>query len=241
MRRILLVTFLLFFCFGSSMAQSVYVGGLFPTIDHSGKLTNKLDYNLYYFGAFPLVNFNTSTSSDNARFLLFYSEQALTYNLNQQFSLTASYVYQRENSSPNNYWDENRLYAQATFKHTINRMNIKHRLRFDNRFIKNETLGKMPYMHRLRYLVGMDRALAGGKNKLYLTAYEEVFLNTFSNAMAVYGENWAYAAIGFKLGKQNKIELGPLFITWITSKNTWFNQFYGQVTWVSSLDFTKSK
>jgi hypothetical protein len=62
-------------------------------------------------------------------FLLFYSEQALTYNLNQQFSLTASYVYQ----------------------------------------------------------------------------------------------------------------LGPLFITWITSKNTWFNQIYGQVTWVSSLDFTKSK
>jgi hypothetical protein len=70
MLRILLVTFLLFFSFGSSMAQTAYVGGLFPTIDHLGKLTNKLDYSLYYFGAFPLVNFNTSTSSDNARFFV---------------------------------------------------------------------------------------------------------------------------------------------------------------------------
>ena len=57
----ILGTFAMVFCLtASSKAQSTYVGGLFPTIDHSGTITKYLDYSFYYFGAFPLVNFNNS-------------------------------------------------------------------------------------------------------------------------------------------------------------------------------------
>ncbi len=238
----ILGTFAMVFCLtGALNAQSTFAGGLFPTIDHSGTITKHLDYSFYYFGAIPLVNFNNHHISKAPNFLLFYSEQSLTFNVNKHLSFTGSYVCQRENVTKDNYSNENRVHIQATFKHSANTVNLKHRLRFDNRFVHNRTTSETPYTHRLRYLIGLDFPIKSKKNNLYFTAYEEAFFNTFKNEGAVYGENWAYAAIGVKLNDKNKIETGPLYITWNTGGNNWFHQYYLQLTWVSHLDFTKSK
>ena len=51
-------------------SQSVYYGGVFPTIDHSADLTNKFGYGLYYFAAFPIINFDKPDVNKNANFLL---------------------------------------------------------------------------------------------------------------------------------------------------------------------------
>ena len=51
-------------------AQSINVGGIFPTIDHSGTISNKLDYSLYYFAAFPNVNFGKPNVSKDSYFPL---------------------------------------------------------------------------------------------------------------------------------------------------------------------------
>jgi hypothetical protein len=233
---------LFYLCFGLfqwSMAQSTHVGGLFPTIDHSGTISKHLDYSLYYFGAFPLVNFNAPDVAKDAKLLLFYSEQALTYNVNKQLSFSGSYVYQRENGTDGVYASENRVFVQATYKHSAKALNLKHRVRFDNRFVYNSVTKETPYTHRLRYLLGLECPIKSKKNNLYFTAYEEVFFNTFKNASAAYAENWAYAAIGFKLNERNKLETGPLYITWNTGGDDWFNQYYLQFTWISHLDLSK--
>ncbi|NOT37992.1 MAG: DUF2490 domain-containing protein [Saprospiraceae bacterium] len=222
-------------------AQSTYVGGLFPTIDHTGKINKRFDYSLYYFGAFPIINIKSPDNSKHPDFLLFYSEQAFTYNVNPKFSFTGSYVYQRENVTKDNYSNENRVHIQATYKHSTKTINLKHRLRFDNRFVHNRTTGETPYTHRLRYLIGLDFPIKSKKNNLYFTAYEEAFFNTFKNAGAAYEENWAYAAIGVKLNDKNKIETGPLYITWNTGTKNWFHQFYLQFTWISYVDYTRNK
>jgi hypothetical protein len=111
-------------------------------------------------------------------------------------------------------------------------------LRFDNRFIQDHVTGKTPYTNRIRYLIGINIPI---KDKLYFAAYEEAFFNTYKGATAIYAENWAYAAIGIKLNEKNKIEVGPLYITWNAGVNTWFNQYYLQVTWVSHINLTKTK
>lgn len=241
MKRIFALHIILLFCSCDTFAKSSFVGGLFPTIDHSGTITKHLDYSLYYFGAFPLVNFKNPDISKDPNFLLFYSEQALTYNINEHFSLTGSYVYQRENVTKSNFSNEHRAYIQATYKHSAKTVNFKHRLRFDNRFIHDNATGKTPYTHRLRYLFGLDFPIKTNKDNLYFTAYEETFFNTFKNADAVYGENWAYAALGPKLNDNNKLETGLLYITWNTGGQNWFHQFYLQLTWASHIDFTKRK
>lgn len=221
--------------------QSTFVSGLFPTIDHAGSITKKMDYSFYYFGAFPLLNFNSPTIKENSETLLLYSEQALSYNLNKQISITGSYVFQSENTTKDNYTNENRFYLQATYKHSFNDLNFKHRLRFDNRFIQNKETGKTPFTHRLRYLIGLDFPLRSKKSNLYFSVYEEAFFNTFKSAGSVFGENWAYAALGIRLNKNSKLETGPLYITWNTGANNWFHQYYFQFTWISYCNFTKSK
>jgi len=239
MKKNLIFTAIAFIAFLNTKAQSTFVGGLFPTIDHSGTITKHLEYSFYYFGAFPMFNFNKPDISKDANFLLFYSEQALTFNVNKHLSFTGAYVYQRENVTQNNYVNENRVHIQATYKHTAKTVNLKQRLRFDNRFVQNRTTGETPFTHRLRYLIGLDVPIKNKKNNLYFTAYEEVFFNTFKNSGSFYGENWAYAALGVKLNDKNKIETGPLYISWNTGGNNWFHQYYLQLTWISHLDFTK--
>lgn len=224
---------------GSASAQSSVAGGAFPTIDHSASITEKLEYGLYYFGAFPLLDFKSDEVKYKSQFLLFYAEQGLTYNFNKKLSISGSYVFQQENVNQSNYINENRVHIQATYKHINNGYNFKHRLRFDNRFVKNRLTGEIPYTHRLRYLFGSDFALKKKKDRLYFTFYEEAFFNTFKGAGSFFGENWAYAAIGMKINSKNKVETGPLYITWNTGNKSWFHQYYIQLTWISKLDFVK--
>lgn len=221
-------------------AQNMDVGGVFPTLDHSGVITDKLNYSLYYFGAFPLFNFSTTKLDDTPYMLLFYSEQALSYNINNKLSLTASYVYQREKTGIDSYVNENRAYFQLTYKYAVNQLKFKHRLRFDNRFISDPHNHTNTYKNRLRYLFGIELPISSDSNNWYFTAYEEAFFNTFKDANKIYGENWAYAAIGKQLSTNHKIEAGPLYITWNVGNNNWFNQYYFQLTWISTFDFRKN-
>lgn len=160
LRNNLIVLAFHFLLFTSNiMSQNIHVAGVFPTIDHSGTINNKLDYSLYYFAAFPLVNLNKPDLKKHTSFLLFYSEQALSYNVNKKLSFTLSYVFQRENAVYTNYVNENRFYLQTKYKHSVNKINLVHRLRFDGRFIHNRFTNETPFTHRLRYLIGLIHPL----------------------------------------------------------------------------------
>lgn len=240
MQRIIKVLFLLLLS-TTLNAQSLNYGSVFPTIDHSGNLTSKLSYGFYYFSALPIVNLKNPDMGRDANFLLFYSEQSLTYSLNKHLFLTGSYVYQGANVLRSYCVNENRFYVQAKYKHTLGKLNLSHRFRFDGRFIQGPYSSTNVFNHRARYLLGFDMPIKSKKNNLYFTAYEELFFNTKDGADPVYEENWAYAALGIKINEKNKIEPGLLYITWSIGKPYWFNQYYFQLTWINNLDFTKKK
>jgi hypothetical protein len=90
MRRVVFIFAVILFAFQNLKAQSTFVVGIFPTIDHSATISKHLDYSFYYFGAFPLVNFYNPAIAKDANFLLFYFEQALTFNVNKHLSFTGS-------------------------------------------------------------------------------------------------------------------------------------------------------
>ena len=59
MKKVFFSFFVLFvFTSANILAQSITMGGIFPTVDHSGSINQKVDYGLYYFAALPLFNFN---------------------------------------------------------------------------------------------------------------------------------------------------------------------------------------
>lgn len=221
-------------------AQSTSNIGLFPTIDHSGTISKKFDYSLYYFGAINLINSKINNAQQNTGFFAFYAEQALTYKLNPHLSFTASYVYERQNPTYDNYRNENRFYLQSTYKHQLKETTLKHRLRFDGRFVENRVKNETPFTSRFRYLFGIQTPIKTPNNKLYFTAYNEFFFNTENKATPTYAENWAYAGLGYKINKSNTIEAGPLYIAWANNKQgDKTNLYYLQLSWISHIDYTK--
>ena len=230
----LIAVALLLFCFSSS-AQNISIGGIFPTIDHSGEFSKRWSYNSYLFAAIKPYQSNEG----DARTLYFYGEFGLSYMLVNNLWLTASYVYERQNPFEDIARNEHRLFQQLTYLLPLNRFHIKQRLRFDERFIENISTGKFEFSHRLRYLLGATYDLS---DKYYLMSYTEFFFNTMSGANFQFNENWSAFQLGYKINQKNAIEIGYLFVGWIyNSQNDWFNQHYLQATWVSKLDFTKRK
>jgi len=224
-------------------AQTTGHFGTFTAINHTGTLSNKWDYSLYYYGAFNLLNSprvnNVSTSPD---LFILYSEQALTYNVNKKLSSTISYLYQGQTPFEKSYVNENRIYLQAVYKTMHNRTTFRSRVRYDARFIENNITGKRPYTSRIRYLFGFQTPLKKGNDSIYFTAYEEMFFNTYKNETVIYGENWSYAGVGYKTPHMGTWELGALYIFWVLNHQyNLTNLCYLQLTWTTHLDLRKTK
>ena len=234
MKKIVVLTLLFQLINQPIFTQSTYVVGLFPTIDHSGTLSEKLEYGIYYFGAFPLIILQKTDFSKDAYFHLVYLEQSLTYKMSDKWSFTGSYLYQRANVVSSNYVNENRVHLQAKYKQAFTNFKLTHRFRFDSRFVQDRVTNKAPFTSRLRYLIGFDKDLS---EKYYFSAYQEFFFSTVNKANPVYNENWAYAGVGKKINDNNKVELGLLNVTWNTGNKNWFNQYYLQFTWINHLKF----
>lgn len=224
-----------------ALGQNVNHLGFFPTIDHSGALSDKWSYGVYYFNAFNVVNGKVEGKADSPGYFIFYAEQSLSYRLSQNISVTGSYVYERLNPTKTNFRNENRIYFQTIYKPKINRIELKFRGRYDARFIKDRETGERPYTSRVRALIGFSSPI-GKSNKYYFSAYNEWFFNTFKEASVVYGEIWAYAGIGIKTNKLGSFEAGPLYIAWVTNEERDLQNFYYlQLTWITHLDFRKNK
>jgi hypothetical protein len=224
-----------------SNSQNQFVFGVFPTIDHSGVLSERWNYNFYYFGAFPLINLQSPDIKQDAQFLMLYFEQSTTYKIADGWNVTGSYVFQQSNVNSAAPTNENRFYIQSAYAHKVFEWQLKHRLRWDARWIKNPYTSEIPFTHRLRYFLGFEKYLNINKPTYYLTFYEELFFNTVSGANPVFEENWAYVALGKKSNDTHKLEMGLLYITWVNGMDSWLNQFYLQFTWISTINWKRTR
>jgi hypothetical protein len=210
-------------------AQSTHSAGVFPTIDHSGKVTRSADYGLYYFLGIPLIELSNTATLNQPSVLLLYAEHAFNYSFNDYLSGTAAYVYQEENAFEPNVLKENRIHLQFAVKHGENGNQFKHRVRHDSRFLQEA------FKHRARYQFSYKKELSTGN---YFVLGQEFFIELTDAAPRLYNENWANVCYGIRLGERNSLELGMLYVTWNTGASNWRHQWYFQPTWVSKLDFT---
>lgn len=98
--------------------------------------------------------------------------------------------------------NEHRIFQQFISKQSIGKLKLNHRYRFEQRFIEND------FKMRLRYFLGFNYPLQNkeaNKNLLYLSAYNEIFLNTKSS---VFDRNRVYGGLGYKFSENLKLELG---------------------------------
>lgn len=98
---------------------------------------------------------------------------------------------------------EHRIYQQFVLRNTVGKLKFSHRYRLEQRFINNPVSGN-DTQHRARYFLRLTYPLS---EVLYLTAYDEVFLNLQGET---FGQNRLYGALGYKFNKNLRTELGFL-------------------------------
>ena len=113
--------------------------------------------------------------------------------------------------------NEHRIFQQFTSSQKIGSSKLSHRYRFEQRFVESD------FKMRLRYFLGLNIPLnktEKGNSKYYVSAYNEIFLNTKSS---VFDRNRVYAGIGYNINANIRIEAGYMNQFFESSSRDQFN------------------
>ena len=130
------------------------------------------------------------------------------------YILSENYVANTQDKTSVN---EHRIFQQFTSKQSVGVVSLTHRYRFEQRFVEAD------YKMRLRYFLAAKIPLQNTESessKIYLSAYNEVFLNTES---AVFDRNRVYAGVGYQLTKNIRMEAGYMNQIFETSSRDQIN------------------
>ncbi len=119
--------------------------------------------------------------------------------LGYAFVNTQKYI---PNSDQKQESNEHRIFQQFITKQNFGRFFVLHRYRVEERFFKDD------FQVRLRYFLNLNIPINKktlDKNAIYLSAYNEIFVNT---EKPLYDRNRIYAALGFVINKNFKVEAG---------------------------------
>lgn len=176
-----------------------------------------LDAWLGYFGNLEInkkINFHHEIQSRTAMFLHdsehFLLRAGIGYNVNNSMNVLVGYGRIRTNLFPDTgdvifTYTENRIYQQLLYKHSISRLNLQHRFRFEQRFVNDD------FKMRLRYMISGHFPLNNKEmnNKtIYLSASNELFFNTTKD---YFDRNRVFGGIGYKFSNKVRVELGYLY------------------------------
>lgn len=113
--------------------------------------------------------------------------------------------------------NEHRIFQQFTSKQSIGSLQLNHRYRFEQRFVESD------FKLRFRYFLGLNIPIINTENNeksLYLSAYNELFLNTQS---AIFDRNRVFGGLGYRLNQNIRIEVGYMNQFFETSSRDQFN------------------
>ena len=113
--------------------------------------------------------------------------------------------------------NEHRIFQQFIAKQVLGRINLQHRYRFEQRWVEED------FKLRFRYFLSLNLPLNHKTiidKTLYLSAYNEIFLNSKSE---VFDRNRLYGGLGYKLNKNIKFEVGYMNQFFETSSRDQFN------------------
>ncbi|WP_445731926.1 DUF2490 domain-containing protein [Mariniflexile sp.] len=111
--------------------------------------------------------------------------------------------------------NEHRIFQQFISKQSMGNVKLSHRYRFEQRFVESD------FKMRFRYFLGLNVPFSKKEtNKWYLSAYNEIFLNTKT---AIFDRNRLYGGMGYHINKSIKIEAGYMNQFFETNSRDQFN------------------
>ena len=113
--------------------------------------------------------------------------------------------------------NEHRIFQQFTNKQKIGAITLNHRYRFEQRFVESD------FKMRFRYFLGLNIPLyskEATKKSYYISAYNEIFLNTKSS---IFDRNRVYGGLGYHINKNIRLEAGYMNQFFETTGRDQFN------------------
>ena len=159
---------------------------------------------------------------DNQQLLL---RTGINYYFNSQVSVTAGYcfaeTYPYGEFAAKAAFPENRAWEQLQIKNNVGAVEVINRFRLEQRFINTPVLkdgiyepGDAVYTNRVRVLNRFSIPFKGKTiedRSLYLSAFDEVYINFGKHVgFNILDQNRAYLAIGYKIPKAGRLEIGYL-------------------------------
>jgi hypothetical protein len=98
--------------------------------------------------------------------------------------------------------NEHRIFQQFITRQRVGIVSLQHRYRFEQRWIESD------FRLRFRYFLGLNVPLTNKEmadNTFYLSAYNEIFLNTEDT---IFDRNRLYGGLGYRLSGALRFELG---------------------------------
>lgn len=147
---------------------------------------------------------NYSLTGDLEQLLI---RTGIGYNLNHENNVLLGYGYiLSQNYVPGSEGKEtvpeHRIFQQYIGKQSINRIQIQHRLRFEQRFLQDDF--RLRFRYFLGLNIGINRPQLTSKTA-YFSFYNEVFLNTSSKP---FDRNRLYVGLGYKFNDFARLEFG---------------------------------
>jgi hypothetical protein len=173
-----------------------------------------------------LTGFNVRSNDKWVHFQTIGVRVALVYNIKKNVSIAAG-IEQNYNrkiiGDAAGYFNDRIIWKHLLITHHIQRLNILHRLRLEERFISNLAVenGKLRkdghnFAERLRYLVRASHPLKSKKEFKrggYLAFAEELMLNfgdkSFVNGR-LFDQNRIYGGVGYRFSSKADMEIGYL-------------------------------
>jgi hypothetical protein len=229
-----------------SLSQNLSFFGIIPTLSQTGRINNRLNYNLFISETLDLFDKTVDGVYYPAKPLQTYIQPSLIWLYSPNWNFAASLTYNYQRSNPNvPYFNELRPWEQAVYAHNLLSGRMSHRLRFEQRFIKNEVTGKWPMTTRLRYQIGLNLPLQGASledEEFYFNCYTEYYFTLTvpegTRRNALYSEFWAYAGVGYQLKKYGRLEVGPLLQFNVRDvQHDLRNLYLLQIAWITNFNF----
>lgn len=159
---------------------------------------------------------------DNQQLLL---RGGINYYLNAQVTFTAGYcyviTYPYGAFAAKAMYPENRIWEQLNLKTGIAAVEIINRFRLEQRYVNTPVLrgteyvpGDAIYANRIRWMNRYSVPFKGRTIEdcsFYMSLYDEIFINFGENVgYNIFDQNRAYLAVGYKVPKLGRLEIGYL-------------------------------
>lgn len=181
----------------------------------------------------------------------------INYYWNAQVSLTAGYcyvvTYPYGALAAKAMFPENRIWEQLNIKTEIGAVEIINRFRLEQRYVNAVVLkdagyepGDAIYTNRVRWMNRYSVPFKGKKieeRSFYASFYNEIYINFGKNvAYNIFDQNRAYLALGYRIPKLGRLEVGYLHQLIIRGDGVKVEQNHTlQVGLTSSIEFRKKK